>query len=100
MHKACTVSWKAYYTFSHVTIFNSILLNFLAEPENGETALHLAACANNEKIIKHLLSLGASPNVSDSLGRTPAMRAADYGHVIALELLAEADADLTGISRL
>ena len=26
------------------------------------------------------------------------MRAADYGHVIALELLAEADADLTGIS--
>ncbi len=59
--------------------------------------MHLAACSNNESIISHLLSLGASPNVCDSLGRTPAMRAADYGHTQALQLLADADADLTGM---
>ncbi len=69
----------------------------LVEPSNGETALHLAACANNESIISHLISLGATPNVSDSLGRTPSMRAAEYGHIQALQLLADADADLTGM---
>eukprot|EP00794_Sanderia_malayensis_P015808 gene15808-17402_t len=70
------------------------LINY-SEPSNGETALHLAACANNELIISHLLQLGASPNVYDLLGRTPAMRAAEYGHLQALQLLADADADLT-----
>eukprot|EP00795_Rhopilema_esculentum_P010503 gene10503-19218_t len=74
------------------------LVNF-SEPENGETALHLAACANNEKIISHLLGLGASANVADDLGRTPAMRAADYGHIQALKLLAESHADLTARDR-
>ena len=66
------------------------------EQSNGETALHLASCANNEVIISHLLELGASANVFDSLGRTPSMRAAEYGHLKSLLLLVEADADLTG----
>lgn len=47
-------------------------------------------------MISHLISLGASPNVCDMLGRTPAMCAADYGHIQVLTLLAEAHADLTG----
>lgn len=47
-------------------------------------------------MISHLLNLGASPNVYDKLGRTPSMRAADYGHIQVLKLLAEAHADLTG----
>ena len=66
-----------------------------AEPENGETGLHLAACKNNEKMITFLLDLGASPNMVDLKGRTPAMRAAEFGHVQALTLLTEADTDLT-----
>ena len=66
-----------------------------AEPENGETGLHLAACKNNEKMITFLLDLGASPNMVDLKGRTPAMRAAEFGHVQALTLLTEADTDLS-----
>ena len=66
------------------------------EPNNGDTALHLAACSNNEKVISHLLELGASPNVVDLKGRTPAMRAAEYGHIQVLKLLTDTDADLTG----
>ena len=66
-----------------------------AEPENGETGLHLAACKNNEKMISFLLDLGASPNMVDLKGRSPAMRAAEFGHTQALTLLAEADTDLS-----
>ena len=71
------------------------LLVQIVEPENGETGLHLAACKNNEKMISFLLSLGASPNMVDLKGRTPAMRAAEFGHTQALTLLTEADTDLT-----
>ncbi|XP_073243068.1 ankyrin repeat and EF-hand domain-containing protein 1-like isoform X1 [Porites lutea] len=70
------------------------LINY-SEPENGETGLHLAACKNNEKMISFLLDLGASPNMVDLKGRSPAMRAAEFGHVQALTLLTEADTDLT-----
>ena len=65
------------------------------EPEKGETGLHLAACKNNEKMISFLLDLGASPNMVDLKGRSPAMRAAEFGHVQALTLLTEADTNLT-----
>ena len=68
----------------------------LPEPENGETALHLAACKNNEALIKLLLDLGANTNVVDGKGRSAAMRAAEYGHVQALKLLTESDSDMTG----
>ena len=67
----------------------------ILEPENGETGLHLAACKNNEKMISFLLDLGASPNMVDLKGRSPAMRAAEFGHVQALTLLTEADTNLT-----
>ncbi|XP_032231944.1 ankyrin repeat and EF-hand domain-containing protein 1 isoform X2 [Nematostella vectensis] len=70
------------------------LINY-SEPENGETGLHLAACKNNEKMITFLLSLGASPNMIDLKSRTPAMRAAEFGHVQALLLLAQAGSDMT-----
>ena len=83
--------------FVSISLMNkSNFLNCFLEPEYGETALHQAACANNEAMISHLLSLGADPNVSDSLGKTPSMCAADYGHIQSLKLLAEAHADLTG----
>ena len=67
----------------------------IIEPENGETGLHLAACKNNEKMITLLVDLGASPNMVDLKGRSPAMRAAEFGHVQALTLLTEAETDLT-----
>ena len=74
------------------------LAQFSAEPENGETALHLAACKNNEKMISFLLDLGASPNMVDLKGRSPAMRAAEFGHTQTLRLLTEAATDMTSKS--
>lgn len=46
-------------------------------------------------MISFLLDLGASPNMVDLKGRSPAMRAAEFGHTQALTLLAEADTDLS-----
>jgi ankyrin repeat protein len=67
----------------------------LIEPEHGETGLHLAACKNNESMISLLLILGASPNVIDFKGQTPAMRAAEFGHIQSLILLTNAGTDMT-----
>ena len=74
-----------------------LYLPIIIEPECGETALHLAACKNNEKMISLLLDLGASPNMVDLKGRSPAMRAAEFGHVQALILLTEAGTDMTSM---
>ena len=46
-------------------------------------------------MISFLLDLGASPNMVDLKGRSPAMRAAEFGHTQAMALLAEADTDLS-----
>ncbi|XP_076801547.1 ankyrin repeat and EF-hand domain-containing protein 1-like isoform X1 [Clavelina lepadiformis] len=70
-----------------------MLINY-RDPRDGECALHLAAQSNNDKMIKFLLKLGAFPNVQDFKGRTPVMKAADYGHDKTVELLAKAGADL------
>ena len=51
--------------------------------------MHLAACSNYDDIIKHLISFGADCNVTDFNGRTPYMRAAEFGHVQALTALLE-----------
>lgn len=70
-----------------------MLINY-RDPHRGECALHLAAQLNNEKVTKFLINLGAFPNVQDFQGRTPIMRAADYGHEKAVESLVGAGADL------
>lgn len=64
------------------------------EPTDGETALTIAAVANNDDMIKYLLDLGADPDVSDFKRRTPVMRAAEYGNVQCLQKLAEAKANM------
>ncbi|XP_067900435.1 ankyrin repeat and EF-hand domain-containing protein 1a [Heterodontus francisci] len=71
----------------------------LGEPSQGEYALHLAAVANDVEICKLLLSLGALPNVVDKDGRTAAMIAAEAGHDTTLEVLAEADADMSIVDK-
>ncbi|XP_041468862.1 ankyrin repeat and EF-hand domain-containing protein 1-like [Lytechinus variegatus] len=69
------------------------LVNY-SEPEEGETGLHLAARVNDEEMVRFLLDLGAHPNVIDLKGRTAAMRAAEFGHVQTLEVLATAGSDM------
>ncbi|RDD43354.1 Ankyrin repeat and EF-hand domain-containing protein 1 [Trichoplax sp. H2] len=69
------------------------LINY-SEPENGNTALHLAACANDEKMVQFLIDLDANPDMTDMKGRTPAMKAAELGHIQVFEMLVEAEASL------
>ena len=64
------------------------------EPLEGNTALMTAACANNDKMLEYLLYLGAHPDVMDFKGRSAVMRAAEYGHVQCMDLLAAAGADM------
>nr|CAB3221664.1 ankyrin repeat and EF-hand domain-containing protein 1 [Phallusia mammillata] len=71
-----------------------MLINY-RDPRDGECALHLAAQSNNEGMMKFLLKLGAFPNVQDFKGRTPLMKAADYGHDKTVEILAKTGADTT-----
>jgi len=69
------------------------LVNF-KEPGEGETALHLAAMMEKQKMVKFLLSLNANPNVQDFKGRTPIMRAVERGNCETVELLAKNQASM------
>ncbi|NXG08311.1 ANKE1 protein, partial [Sakesphorus luctuosus] len=67
------------------------------EPKEGHSAFHLASMKNDIAMCCFLLEQGAHPNVHDAMGRTPAMRAAELGHEVVLELLAKANADMTAV---
>lgn len=69
------------------------LINY-NEPNDGETAVNIAAIANDDEMIEFLLELGAHPDVVDFKGRSAVMRAAEYGHVQCMEKLAKAGADM------
>ncbi|XP_028612859.1 ankyrin repeat and EF-hand domain-containing protein 1 [Grammomys surdaster] len=70
------------------------LINF-TEPMDGLSALHLASVSNDTDMVSFLLGLGAHPDVQDRMGCTPAMRAAELGHELSMEILAKAKADMT-----
>ncbi|XP_036274239.1 ankyrin repeat and EF-hand domain-containing protein 1 [Pipistrellus kuhlii] len=70
------------------------LINF-TDPVDGQSALHLASVSNDIDMVSFLLSLGAHPDVKDGMGCTPTMRAAELGHEMSMEILANAKADMT-----
>ncbi|NXA83873.1 ANKE1 protein, partial [Thryothorus ludovicianus] len=72
------------------------LINY-TEPKEGYSALHLASKKNDIEMCRFLLEHGACPNVHDKMGCTPAMKAAELGHEVILELLAKANADMTAV---
>ncbi|NWV73890.1 ANKE1 protein, partial [Dasyornis broadbenti] len=72
------------------------LINY-TEPKEGYSAFHLASMKNDTEMCRFLLEHGAHPNVHDKMGRTPAMKAAELGHELVLELLAKANADMTAV---
>ena len=76
-------------------ILNGIphLINY-NEPTDGDTALNIAAAANDENMIAFLLELGAHPDVVDFKGRSSLMRAAEFGHIQCLERLAKKGGDM------
>ncbi|NXU49567.1 ANKE1 protein, partial [Turnix velox] len=72
------------------------LINF-TEPKEGLSALHLACLKNDIDMCSFLLKQGAHPDVQDNMGRTAAMRAAELGLEVVLDLLAKAEADMTAV---
>ncbi|XP_029318435.1 ankyrin repeat and EF-hand domain-containing protein 1 isoform X2 [Cottoperca gobio] len=66
----------------------------LTEPQDGTGVLHLAVTANNQDLVRFLLSQGANPNIQDKMGRTPVMLAAELGNDAIVTLLAQSHADL------
>ncbi|NXQ58786.1 ANKE1 protein, partial [Anthoscopus minutus] len=72
------------------------LINY-TEPQEGYSAFHLASMKNDIEMCRFLLEHGAQPNVHDNMGCTPAMKAAELGHEVILELLAKANADMTAV---
>ncbi|MEE6518256.1 hypothetical protein FKM82_029130 [Ascaphus truei] len=71
----------------------------LTEPHHGDGVLHLAAVANNVDMCNFLLNLGARTDVQDLNGCTAAMKAAELGHDLVLELLVESQADMTIVDK-
>ncbi|XP_064002189.1 ankyrin repeat and EF-hand domain-containing protein 1 isoform X2 [Pogoniulus pusillus] len=67
------------------------------DPMEGCSALHLACIENDTDMCRFLLEQGAHPNVQDKMGCTPAMKAAELGHELVLDILAEAKADMTAV---
>ena len=60
--------------------------NFL-EPQGIQSALHLAAMNGYDKVCNALVNLGADPNVTNKISKTPLIYAAAEGHVKVLEVL-------------
>ncbi|KAG8583982.1 hypothetical protein GDO81_008624 [Engystomops pustulosus] len=71
----------------------------LTEPNHGDGVLHMAAVANNVDMCYFLLNLGAHPNMQDLKGYTPAMKAIELGHDLVLEILLDAQADMTIVNK-
>ncbi|NXS44622.1 ANKE1 protein, partial [Balaeniceps rex] len=72
------------------------LINF-TEPVEGYSALHLACIKNDTDMCSFLLEQGAHPDVQDKMGCTPAMKAAELGLELVLDLLVKAKADMTAV---
>ncbi|XP_039572930.1 ankyrin repeat and EF-hand domain-containing protein 1 [Passer montanus] len=67
------------------------------EPKEGYSAFHVASMRNDIEMCRFLLEHGARPNIHDNMGCTPAMKAAELGYEVILELLAKANADMTAV---
>jgi len=69
------------------------LINY-REPQDGDSALHLAAVDDKSELVNYLISIKAFPDVQDFKGRTPLMIAAKCGHHKTVEMLAKNRADM------
>lgn len=68
--------------------FSYSQFSHLADPDTGESALHVAVSLNHEGIVLQLLELGASIGTQDKEGLSAVMTACRYGHLQSLEQLA------------
>jgi len=64
------------------------MFEYYLDPDNGETALHVAVTHNQESLVNLLLELGANPLVGDKNSQNSVMRACEYGHLQSLQAMA------------
>ena len=67
-----------------------------SDPATGESPLHVAVSLNHEATVSQLLDCGSSLSVQDLEGKTPVMKACEYGHLQALECLAQRGINASG----
>lgn len=66
------------------------------ENVDGRTALHIAACIGDLKVLDKLLNLGANVHVKDKYGNTPLMDAIHCEHSDAVKLLLKCGSHILG----
>ena len=67
---------------------------------NVTTALHNASKSGNFEVVNVLLDANADPNVCDSLGNSPLMKASKMGFVQIVRKLLQKDAELTSTRKI
>ena len=79
---------------SHLTAWNSWIILFILQGEDGMTALHISAKHGNVDCLKYLLyHCDLDVNLKDDGGWTPIIWASEYGHVETVKFLMSAGAD-------
>lgn len=63
------------------------------------TALHIACCEGNEKMVKHLLAYGVSVHIRDRYDRTALMEAISTDNQEIIKILVKCGAHMTGSAR-
>lgn len=84
---------------SKIDMLKSHGANLSAVNHDHRTALHIACCEGNEKIVRHLLAHGVSVHIRDRHDRTALMEAisCDYHEII--KILVKCGAHMTGSAR-
>lgn len=73
--------------------------NLSAVNYDHRTALHVACCEGNEKVVKHLLAYGVSVHIRDRHDRTALMEAISCDNHEIIRILVKCGAHMTGSAR-
>lgn len=73
--------------------------NLSSVNHDHRTALHIACCEGNEKMVKHLLAYGVSVHIRDRHDRTALMEAIDIDNHDIIKTLIKCGAHMTGSAR-
>lgn len=73
--------------------------NLSAVNYDNRTALHIACCEGNEKVVKHLLAYGVSVHIRDRHDRTALMEAISCDNHEIVRILVKCGAHMTGSAR-
>lgn len=82
-----------------IDMLKSYGANLSAVNYDHRTALHIACCEGNEKVVKHLLAYGVSVHIRDRYDRTALMEAIAADNHEIIKILVKCGAHMTGSAR-